>query len=110
MGIGRGLLAFGLCNLSGEWRLRAEKPECDFLFPAFQDRSSDAGKVNVFQADERAQEIFLGVLQEKMKEVRQIVVCIKESILENKDVFYEIFRAESADKEQFIREYLNLSD
>lgn len=55
-------------------------------------------------------EKFLDVLQEKMKEVRQIVIYIKESILENKDAFYEIIKSESADKEQLIREYLNLLD
>lgn len=45
-----------------------------------------------------------------MKEVRQIVIYIKESILENKDAFYEETKVESEDKEQFIREYLNVLD
>lgn len=55
-------------------------------------------------------EKFLDVLQEKMKEVRQIVTYIKESIFENENAFYEEIKVESEDKERFIREYLNVLD
>ncbi len=53
-------------------------------------------------------EKFLYVLQTKMEEVRQVTLYIKESIIENEDKFHEAVRASSTDKEQFIREYLNV--
>ena len=43
-----------------------------------------------------------------MEEVRQVTLYIKESIIENEDKFHEAVRASSTDKEQFIREYLNV--
>ena len=71
---------------------------------------SEEGAKDVVGILNTTYEKFLDVLQEKMKEVRQIVIYIKESILENKDAFYEETKVESEDKEQFIREYLNVLD
>lgn len=42
-------LICAFCPLEGEYE--PGKPECGFLYPAFQDRSADSDYVDVFQAD-----------------------------------------------------------
>ncbi len=42
-------LVCAVCPVSGDYE--PGEPECGFLFPAFKDRSSDTGRVNVFAAD-----------------------------------------------------------
>lgn len=42
-------LICAVCPVSGDYE--PGEPECGFLFPAFKDRSSDTGRVNVFAAD-----------------------------------------------------------
>lgn len=42
-------LICAVCPVSGDYE--PGEPECGFLFPAFKDRSSDAERIDVFQAD-----------------------------------------------------------
>ncbi len=53
-------------------------------------------------------EKFADMLQEKMEEIRQIILYVKETIIENDNEFHEAVKASRADKEYFIRDYLNV--
>lgn len=44
-------LICAVCPVHGDYEPGA--PECGFLFPAFSDRSGDAHKIDIFQADEK---------------------------------------------------------
>ena len=43
-------LICAVCPVNGDYE--PGSPECGFLFPAFKDRSSDAERIDIFQADE----------------------------------------------------------
>ena len=53
-------------------------------------------------------EEFSEMLQDKMTEIRQIMLYIKAIRIENENKFQEVIKVCRADKEQFIKEYLNV--
>lgn len=71
-------------------------------------RLIDIGKECEIEHLRTTYEKFLDILQNKMEEVRQVTLYVKESIIENEDKFHEAVKVSNADKEQFIREYLNV--
>ena len=53
-------------------------------------------------------EKFADILQEKMEEIRQIILYVKETIIEYENEFHEAVKVSYEEKVQFIREYLKL--
>lgn len=53
-------------------------------------------------------EKFADMLQEQMEEIRQIILYVKETIIENEKEFHEAVKVSYEEKVQFIREYLKL--
>lgn len=74
------------------------------LYARLINKGAECGLENLKTTYEK----FLDILQTKMKEVRQVTLYIKETIIENEDKFHEAVNASNTDKEQFVREYLNV--